>query len=55
MSQSVVGDSLDTNTFFSTTKQEVSDGKDSLVSSSPVEMSSRRVHSFSEVNDASSK
>ena len=43
MSQSGVGDSLDTNTFFSTTEQEGSEGQDSLNSSSPVEMTSRRV------------
>ena len=46
ISQSAVRDSLDTNTFFSTTEQEVSDGKDSLDSSSPVEMSSRRASPF---------
>ena len=46
MSQSTVGDSLDTNTFFSTTEPEVSDGGDSLDSSSPVEMSSRRASPY---------
>ena len=42
ISQSGVGNSLDTNTFFTTTEQEVSEGRDSLDSSSSVEMSSRR-------------
>ena len=42
MSQSAVCESLDTNTFLSTTEQEVSEGKDSLDSSSPGNMGSRR-------------
>ena len=56
MSQSAVRDSLDTIYFFRTTEQDVSDGKDSLDSSSPVEMSSRRASPFVvRTNDKDSK